>query len=556
MSKTPYIREWLPAYQRSWFSTDVFAGISVWAVLAPTAMAYTSLVGVEPIVGLYCIPLGLLAYALFGSSRLMVVGPDATVAVLSGAVIVSFAASGVTSLGLAISLALVVGLLFFLCSLLRLGWISDLIPRPVLKGVVEGIVWMTILKELSHLFGIHMSGANTRFFPRLLELINSLGQIHYMTLIVGAGCLAALFLMARFLHKLPGAFIVLLAALGASTYFGLADKGVETIGKIEEGGISMDLFREIDPLILFDMVPGGMAIVIVGFALTIAAAKGAAEKTGEAIDANKELLALGASNIGVGISGGFPIIGSLSKTGVAIEAGGKSQVGNLVAAALTIFTILFLAPYLGPLPNAALAAVVIMVMFEVSDIPFFLRIKRVNRRELIIGLMAIAGVFAYGALMGVMIGTALGLALLAEHISRPPTAVLGRSGSGEFLPKGGPEPVDEILGLMIWRQYAPLVFLNARRLASSIQAQLESRQDITVVLIDALATSGIDSTGLDEFVKLRARLTEQGIDLWVANVREPVWRRIATDAETMGRSAVPKFATLGEAISAFENIDQ
>jgi len=552
MSKVLYFRQWLPNYKPSWLSADLFSGISVWAVLAPTAMAYSSLVGVDPIVGLYCIPLGLLAYAIFGSSRLMVVGPDATVAVLSGAVIAGFAMSGTATLPLAISLALVVGLLYVVFYLLRLGWISDIIPQPVLKGVVEGIVWVTILKELTHLFGIHLAGDSSRFFPRLFELVRSLPEAHPTVVIVGVGSLISLFLFGRYLHRLPGAFLVLLGALAASYYFGLDDLGVETLGNAEGGSMSGNLLTNIDPFTLFEMIPGGMAIVIVGFALTIAAAKRGAEKTGESIDPDQELLALGAANVGVGLTGGYPVIGTLSKTGVAIEAGGKSQVGNLVAAALTVITILFLVPYLSPLPHATLAAVVIIVMLEVSDIGYFVNLWRIQPRELIIALVAIGGVFAYGALMGVMLGVGLGLILLAEHISRPPIAIVGRTDSGEFMPVDGVNDVNEIPGLMIWRQYSPLVFLNARRLSNSIQTQLAQRSNIRVVVIDASATSGIDSTGISEFTKLQDSLANENIELWVANVRDLPWSRIVAAATNAGRPNPRKFNSLKDAGKTFE----
>lgn len=552
MSKVLYFRQWLPNYKSSWLPADLFSGMSVWAVLAPTAMAYSSLVGVDPIVGLYCIPLGLLAYAIFGSSRLMVVGPDATVAVLSGAVIAGFAMSGTATLPLAISLALVVGLLYVVFYLLRLGWISDVIPQPVLKGVVEGIVWVTILKELFHLFGIHVTGDSSRFLPRLFELVRSLPEAHPTVAMVGVGSLISLFLFGRYLHRLPGAFLVLLGALAASYYFGLGDLGVKTLGKAEGGSMSGHLLASIDPLTLFEMIPGGMAIVIVGFALTIAAAKRAAEKTGESIDPDQELLSLGAANVGVGLSGGYPVIGTLSKTGVAIEAGGKSQIGNLVAAALTVITILFLVPYLSPLPHATLAAVVIMVMFEVSDIRYFVNLWRIQPRELFIALIAIGGVFAYGALMGVMLGVGLGLILLAEHISRPPIAIVGRTDDGEFMPVDEVNDVKEIPGLMIWRQYGPLVFLNARRLSNSIQTQLAQRSNVRVVVIDASATSGIDSTGISEFTKLQDSLAKENIELWVANVRDMPWSHIVAAATNAGKPNPRRFKSLEDAGKAFE----
>jgi SulP family sulfate permease len=554
MKHVPAIARWLPSYDRSWLKSDLASGINVWAVLIPTSVAYTSLVGIAPIYGLFCVPGALIAYAIFGGSKLMVVGPDALVAVLAGATIAAVGLSGQEPL-LAAILAIIAGLILLTCFVLRLGWIADLIPDPVLKGMIEGIVWTTILKEAVVLLGLELEGGNGSFLAKLPKLLVALPQTHLPSLAVGAGSLLALIALRRFAPKLPGPLIMLIGVLIANALVGFEAHGIHVIGDTSGKTSSLDLAK-LPPLDkLAEMLPGALAIAVIGFTLAMSAAKRAAEKTGERLQPNQELAAIGFANIGSGLLGGFAVTGSLSKTAVAMESGGKTQIGNVCAAVLAVLTILYLTPCLEPIAHAALAALIIFVMTEVSDLPYFRRIWRIRRFEFIITLISFGAVLAIGAVAGVLVGAMLALGLLADHISRPPTAALGRTATGTFRPLGSSEGAEEIPGLLIWRLYGPLVFLNARRLSDDVRRELALREGVKVVLLDGGATSGIDSTGTTEFAKLRTDLADHGVELWVCGVREDILDRIRTTNEMQGGTLPRHFDTTEAAVTSFVQSD-
>jgi len=551
MQIRPAIAEWLPNYKLTWLRADLIAGAAVWAVLIPTALAYAGLVGVDPIVGLYSVPAALLAYAIFGSSRLLVVGPDAAVAVLSGASIAAVAV-GTNHLDLAIALALLVGVLYLLFSLFRLGWISDLIPDPVLKGVVEGLVWITVLKQVIKLFGLQIEGTGELFFPKLMEVFEAIPETHVTTAIVGVSSAVALLLIPRLSHRIPAAFIVLVASIVLVGALDLAEQGVSVLGEKSGGVAEYKFLTGLTAGQIVDLLPGALAIVLLGSTISIAAAKRAAEKTGERIDPDREFLAIGAANLGAGLSGGYSVTGTLSKTAVAMESGGKTQIGNLFTGLLALVTILFLVPFFASLADATLAALVIVVMIEISDIGYFIKLWRVRRLESVVGVAAFAGVLAFGMLPGVMIGVFLALALVADHIRRPPTAVVGRMPSGIFVPLDDHEDAREISGMLIWRQYAPLVFLNARRLSNELRTRVAERENIRVVLLDGAATSGIDATATSAFLAARDEFSAAGIALWTANVREASWSRLVSALSTTGAAIPPHFESLTDAVNRFE----
>ncbi len=547
------IAEWLPGYRLAWLAPDLLAGAAVWAVLVPTALAYAGLVGVDPIVGLYTVPAALLAYAILGGSRLLVVGPDAAVAVLSGATIAAVGV-GTNTLDSAVALALLVGLLYLLFSFFRLGWVSDLISDPVLKGVVEGIVWITILKQVVKLFGLKIETADERFLPKLTHIVQALPETHIITSVVGVVSLIALLAIPRFVPRVPAPLIVLVISILLVGVLDLAGQGVSVLGDASSSAAGVSLSNVFDVGQLVELLPGALAVVVLGSTLSLAAAKRAAEKTGERIDPDREFLAVGAANLGAGLSGGYPVAGTLSKTAVAMHSGGMTQICNIFTALLALLTILFLIPFFGSLADASLAALVIVVMLEVSDIGYFVALWRVRRLECVIAVAAFAGVLAYGTLAGVMIGVILALVVLADHIRRPPTTLVGRMPNGVFADLEEHKDASEIPGMLIWRQNAPLVFLNARRLSNELRAQVKKHGDVRVVLLDASTTSAVDATAASAFVAARDEFAADGIVLWVANAHEKSWHRIVSALSNAGAPIPPQFDSLAEAVDRFERL--
>ncbi len=547
------IAEWLPGYRLAWLAPDLLAGAAVWAVLVPTALAYAGLVGVDPIVGLYTVPAALLAYAILGGSRLLVVGPDAAVAVLSGATIAAVGV-GTNTLDSAIALALLVGLLYLLFSFFRLGWVSDLISDPVLKGVVEGIVWITILKQVVKLFGLKIETADERFLPKLIHIAQALPESHIITSIVGVLSLIALLVIPRFVPRMPAPLLVLVVSILLVGVLDLAGQGVSVLGDASSSAAGFSFSNVFDIGQLVELLPGALAVVVLGSTLSLAAAKRAAEKTGERIDPDREFLAVGAANLGAGLSGGYPVAGTLSKTAVAMHSGGVTQICNIFTALLALLAILFLIPFFESLADASLAALVIVVMLEVSDIGYFVALWRVRRLECVIAVVAFAGVLAYGTLAGVMIGVILALVVLADHIRRPPTTLVGRMPNGVFANLEEHKDASEIPGMLIWRQNAPLVFLNGRRLSNELRAQVKEHENVRVVLLDASTTSAVDATAASAFVAARDEFAADGIVLWVANAHEKSWRRIVSALSNAGAPIPPQFDSLAEAVDSFERL--
>lgn len=543
--------DWLRQYQRQWVRADLISGATVWAVLIPTAMAYSSMVGVEPIIGLYTVPLALLGYAVFGGSRLLVVGPDAAIAVLSGATLATVAI-GDDPLPHLMLLGVLVGALYILFSFLRLGWIADLIPDPVLKGFIEGMVWVTIIKELPEMLGFHVTGTREGFFANLAGLLQGLPETHAVTAIVGFGSLIALLLLHRFAHRLPGPLLVVAAALVAGSALALDQLGVAVMGPAEGGLSGMGPRGGLELGSLVDLLPGALAIVVLGFTTSMAAAKRAAAENGDAVDPDRELLAVGVSNLSGALGGGYPVAGTLSKTAVAIQSGGKTQLGNLFAGVLGVLTIVMLLPFFASLADATLAALVVFVLLEISDLGYFRRLWKVRRLELGIALAAFFGVLLFDVMGGVMIGVLLSLVALVDHIRRPPTALLGRTPAGAFVDLDGDEGAEEIAGMRIWRQYAPLVYVNARSLVGELRRVALERPGTHVVLIDAEATSGVDSTGTAAFLAARDDLEAKGIELWVAALRETSWKRVVAELELVHAPIPRVFSSVAEAVTAFE----
>jgi high affinity sulfate transporter 1 len=548
------ILEWLPAYRRAWLPGDLVAGAAVWAVLVPLALAYSGILGVDPVVGLYTLPFPLLAYAVFGGSRLFVVGPDAAVVVLSAATVAGVAVDG-DRFSLILALTLLIGVLYVALFLLKVGWIADLIPDPVLKGFIEGAIWVTVLKQLPALLGIDVGLSPSVGFPaRLAATARAIPEAHRATMLLAVASVAALLLLRRFARRLPGPLVVLASSIVLVRVLGLDRIGVAVVDVSGSGTSSfgMTSFPRLDHLV--DLLPGALAIVVLGYTKSLGALKRAhaAEPGSEPIDPDRELLSIGVANVAAGLSGGYPVAGSLSATAVRVDTGGTTQVGNLFAALLGVLTILFLLPALAHVALATLAAIVVVALAGMSDPGYFRRLWSVRRWEFAVGVAALAGVLAFDIIPGVMIGLALALFKLAHDIHGPAVAVVGRTPSGAFVDVDQHSGAVEVPGMLILRQYAPLVFLNARVLSNEMKRLALGREGLRVVVLDATASSGIDSTAAEAFRAARDELAGAGIELWVVNVREEGWKVVVAALDAAGATIPPTFESLAEALSRFE----
>jgi high affinity sulfate transporter 1 len=464
------ILEWLPRYQLAWLKTDVIAGLSIWAVMVPEAMAYARIAGVPALFGLYTVPIPLFMYALLGTSRTMVIGPDSATALISSVTVGAMATSGSDRYLLFTSaLALIVGILFLLLGLLKMGWVANFIPTPAMKGFIQGLVWVTIMGQVPKLFGI--AGGQGNFWQKLGAIIHHLPQSHGMTTVIGMTSLILLLLLKKFLPKLPGALTAVIVSILAVTVLGLESRGVDLVEEVQTGlpslrvpVVSMAQFRS--------LVPGALAIALLGYSESLGAAKAAAEKTGEEIAPNQELVSHGPANLGSALSSGFVVVGSLSKTSVAMEAGAKTQVSSLVHGSLVVLTLLFLMPLFRNLPHATLAAIVIEAMLGLANFSYLKNLRRVSPVEYAVALVAFLGVLFLGALQGIGLGVVLSLLLLIHRASHPGTAVLGKLPGEEMYRDILRHPeATTIPGLLLFRFDADLIFPNANYFQSPRDAQ-------------------------------------------------------------------------------------
>jgi sulfate permease, SulP family len=330
----------LRGYRRDWLRGDLIAGLTVWAVLVPEALAYASIAGVSPVVGLYAAPGALLLYAAFGSSRHLVTGPMSATAALSAATVATYATAGSNQfVTMTAALAITTGLIAAIAGLLRLGFVASFISEPVLKGFIIGLALTIIVGQLPKLFGVEKGSGD--FFQKLWDLITKLGDTQILTLVVGLASIALLLLLRRLVPAVPGSLVVVLLSILAVAIFHLDRHGVEIVGHIESGLPSLGV-PDVSFHDFLRLAGGGAGVMLVGFAEGLGAAKTYAAKHHYEVDANRELLGLGTANIAAGLSSGMVVNGSLSKTAVNGSAGAKSQVSGLVAAAMTVLTLLFL----------------------------------------------------------------------------------------------------------------------------------------------------------------------------------------------------------------------
>ena len=488
----------------------------------PTALAYTGIAGVHPVIGLFTVPLALVGYAVFGTSRSLVVGPDSATALLSahtvGLLAVQYSPDYLAATS---ALALLVGVLFLAFGLLRMGWVANFIAQPVMKGFIQGLALVTMMTQLPKMFGVGEVGGN--FFQRLWALALELPHTHLLTLLVALGGLIVLFVLTRFLPRTPRGLATVLGAILVVTIFNLHHRGVAVVGAITTGLPPFGLPRL--PLShLSTLIQGALAIVLLNYSESLGAAKAAALVTGGKIDPNQELVGLGVANLGAGLSSGFVVAGSLSQSAVSMDAGGKTQMAQLFHAIFIILTLLFLMPLFKNLPQAVLGAIVVKAMIHLLDFGYFRELAAISKLELSYALTAFLGVLVLGVLPGVAVGVVLSLLVLIYQASHPSTAVLGKMPGQDVYRNIRRRPeAKTIPGLLIFRLDGDLFFANADYCAEQIKHALqETAVPVREVLLDFETINFIDTTAAEELIKLQAELAGVNIFLCLARVRDSV----------------------------------
>jgi SulP family sulfate permease len=525
------IMAWLPQYQRSWLRADLLAGLSVWAMTVPQALAYAGIAGVPPVYGLYAIPLAMIAYAFFGTSRTLSVGPESAIAIISAVAVAGLAVGNLNEfIAMTSLLALVVGVLFLLFGLLRLGWVANFLSQPVLQGFTQGIALTVIIGQIPILFGTEaeftqlVNGLSetwhTGFFLKAWAVLATLSHASLPITAIGLGALVLLIVFKRFQPSAPSALIAVLLSVLAVWILDLTANGVKVIGEVEIGMVNLSL-PTFNMVKITTLIPSALAIVLLGYSVSLSVAAAGAKETGEKINPNQELVGLGVANIGAALSSGFVVCGSLSRGVVTRRAGGQTQVVSLINAGLVLLTLLFVLPLFFNLPNATLSAIVIQAMFGLLNFSYFRRLLRIDRAEFAYSMAALFGVLILGILQGVALGVVLTLIVIIRRVSSPVTAVLGR------LPETNayrdiiisPE-VETIPGLLIYRFDAPIIFPNASYFADNVRRLIdEAETPVHEVLVAAQQINNLDSTGADQLMKLQSELVTKGIVLSFAEVK-------------------------------------
>jgi high affinity sulfate transporter 1 len=513
---------WLPGYRKEWLSADLLAGVSVAAVALPVALAYSHLAGVPAIYGLYASLLPLIAYALFGSSRQLIVAPDAATCAIVAAVVVPLAgADPLRYLALTAALAMLTGLICIVAGLARLGFITNFLARPILTGYLNGIAICIVAGQLGGLFGFTLQPAG--FFRLIWHFLSQLGATHWPTLAVGTTTLALLLALSRWAPRVPGALIALIGGIAASMLLDFSAFGIKLLGHFP-AGLPLPKIPAIGWHDWEALASGALGLAFVLYNSAMVTARGFAAKNRYDIDANREFIALGFANIGAGILQGYAVSGADSRTAMNDAMGGKSQLTGLVAAAVLALILLFLTGPLQWLPSAVLAAVLVKAGIGLFDLRGLMLLRRLSPPEFRLCLLTILGVITVGVLPGVAVAVGVALLQLLVRASRPHDALLGRiPDSAIYCDTATHAEAQSLPGLMIYRFDSALLFFNADHFKARVKTLVASApQAVRAFVLDAETMPFVDTTGVAAIDALCADFRDAGISFAVAAAKSPV----------------------------------
>ncbi|MCV6233113.1 SulP family inorganic anion transporter [Pseudomonas aeruginosa] len=517
------LARWVPGldsllhYRRAWFRPDVQAGLSVAAIQIPTAIAYAQIAGFPPQVGLYACILPMLIYALIGSSRQLMVGPDAATAARGAAAITPLAAGDPQRLvDLSMIVAIMVGLFSIVAGLARAGFIASFLSRPILVGYLNGIGLSLLVGQLGKLFGYE--AATSGFVAGILALLENLLHIHWPTLILGSLSLLLMVLLPRRFPQLPGALCGVLLASLAAALLGLDRYGVELLGEVP-AGLPQLSWPQTSLEELKSLLRDATGITVVSFCSAMLTARSFAARHGYSINANHEFVALGLANIGAGVSQGFAISGADSRTAVNDMVGGKTQLVGVVAALVIAATLLLLNKPLGWVPMPALGAVLLLAGWGLIDVQALKGFWKLSRFEFSLCLLTTVGVLSVGVLPGIFVAVSIAVLRLLYYTYRPSDAVLGWMHGIDGQVELAKYPQATTLpGLVIYRFDAPLLFFNADYFKQRVLAVVDGSERPNAVLLNAEAMTNLDISGLATLHEVQQILKAQGVHLSLARV--------------------------------------
>jgi sulfate permease, SulP family len=551
-------RRWAPGlgvllgYDRRWLRGDLIAGVTVAAYLVPQVMAYAEIIGLPPVTGLWAVLAPMAVYAILGSSRQLSIGPESTTALMTAAGIAALVGRvGVERRGeVAALIAIAVGIVCVVAWLARLGFVANLLSKPVLVGYMAGIGVLMVVSQFGKLTKLSITGDNP--WAEIVSLVGQFGAVHVPTLVLGLSVAVALFVLRRWAPGWPGPLLVMLAAAAIVAFTGLASDGILVIGNVPKDLPSLSV-PALDGVGTVQLMVAALGIAVVGYSDVILTGRAFAARREERIDATGELLAMGAANLANGFVGGFPVSSSASRTVIGDAAGSRTQLHSLVAAAMVVGSIFVFSPVLAAFPQAALGGVVVYAGLRLVDVAELRRIGQFRLSELVLALITMAAVLVTGLLNGIGIAVGLSLLDLIRRIAHPHDGVLG------YVPGiAGMHDVDDypratqVPGLVVYRYDSPLFFANAddflgRALATVRRAEPPPRW----FLLNAEANIEVDLTAVDTLEQLRHTLGDAGIVFAMARVKWEVHEQLAAAGFVAAVGENRIFATLPTAVEAF-----
>jgi SulP family sulfate permease len=511
-----------PRVSRDTLLSDLGAGLAVGAMLVPQGMAYALLAGLPPEVGLYASTVPLVLYAIFGTSRQLAVGPVAIVSLLSATTIASVADEGTAGYVTAAALlALLVGVVHIVLGVARLGFLTRLLSHPVLVGFTSAAALIIGASQVKHLLGVSLEN-DEHFHETVWELIQKSTDTHGLTLAIGLGAIALMVGLKRWLPVLPGALAAVAVTTVASVVWDLESRGVKVVGEIPQGLPPLTVPDEFG--IIGTLLPAAMVITLVGYMESIAVGKVYARRNRYEVDANRELIGLGAANIGAGLFGGYPVTGGFSRTAVNAEAGARTKLAALITAGVVLLVIVALTPLFEKLPSATLGAIVVVAVAKLFDVAEISHIRHLKTADFVTLVVAFLATLAFGVELGIGIAVAASIVVVAVRMMTPHTAELGRLPDSSLYRNVARFPqAERVPGVAIIRFDVSLSYLNVEFLKRRVQRLVdESGPELRAVVLDASGVNDIDTSAVEAFTELIVDLAEDGIAVHLAGAKGPV----------------------------------
>jgi sulfate permease, SulP family len=553
------LSDWAPGltqfrgYERSWLRGDVVAGATVAAYLVPQVMAYATVAGLPPVVGLWAALAPLAIYAVLGSSRQLSVGPESTTALMTATALAPLAAGDPARYAaLTAAAALLVGVICFVAGLIRLGFLAELLSRPVLIGYMAGVAAIMIASQLGKVSGVEVEG--DEFLDQIRSFLSGVGGVHWPTIALATSVLVVLLVLAWLTPRIPGPLIAMLGAALAVSLLSLDRNGIKVVGDIPSG-LPMPGFAAIPLADLAVMVVPVTGVAIVAFSDNVLTARTFAVRHNQDVDANAELRALGVCNVGAGLTHGFPVSSSGSRTALGDAVGSRTQLYSIVMLVVAVLVMLVGRGVLATFPTAALGALVVYAALRLVDVPEFKRLARFRRSELVLALATTTAVLVLGVLYGVLVAIVLSILDLLRRVARPHDAIQGLVPGVAGMHDIDDYPTADVVpGLLVYRYDAPLFFANAENFRErALAAVAEFPGQVEWFVLNAEANVEVDLTALDALEQLRADLQRRGIAFAMARVKQDL--RDELDAagllEKIGEDRI--FMTLPTAVEAYRN---